>query len=407
MQSFKLTRIACFFTYLAIAPIFAMPPLLFVTFRETYGISYTLLGTLVLINFCTQLSVDLVFSFFTRLFPIHNSLRVMPLLTSAGLLLYALVPYFFPQYAYVGLVIGTVVFSVSAGLSEVLLSPVVAAIPSDTPDRDMSLLHSLYAVGVLIAVLVSTAFLAVFGAENWMFLATFFAALPLISFVLFCICPLPPLSLSLGGKDGVSIRNRRLVSCVLCIFLGSAAENIMTNWVSAYMENALLIPKSVGDILGMALFAILLGGGRILYARFGRNIAKVLLFSMIGAALCYLTACVSPLPVLSVLACVLTGLCTAMLWPGSLILMEERVPNLGVAAYALMAAGGDFGASIAPQMMGVVVDAVSESAWSTSLGAMLSLSPEQVGMRGGMLLASVFPLCGIAVVARLMRGKKA
>ena len=70
--------------YLASASIFSLPPLLFATFREMYGISYTLLGTLVLINFCTQLGVDLVFSFFTKYFDIHKSLRCMPILTALG-----------------------------------------------------------------------------------------------------------------------------------------------------------------------------------------------------------------------------------------------------------------------------------------------------------------------------------
>lgn len=52
-QSFKRTKFACFYTYVAMSSVFTLPPLLFVTFRETYGISYTLLGTLVLTNFCT------------------------------------------------------------------------------------------------------------------------------------------------------------------------------------------------------------------------------------------------------------------------------------------------------------------------------------------------------------------
>ena len=42
------------------------------TFREMYNISYTLLGTLVLTNFCTQLTVDLIFSFFTKYFNIKS-----------------------------------------------------------------------------------------------------------------------------------------------------------------------------------------------------------------------------------------------------------------------------------------------------------------------------------------------
>lgn len=58
------TKLTCYFTNLVMSSVFSLPPLLFAAFREMYGISYTLLGTLVLINFCTQLGIDLIFSFF-------------------------------------------------------------------------------------------------------------------------------------------------------------------------------------------------------------------------------------------------------------------------------------------------------------------------------------------------------
>lgn len=166
IKNFTRTKRACYYTYLAMSSIFSLPPLLFVTFREMYGISYTLLGTLVLINFCTQLVIDLVFTFFSKYFNIKLTIKIMPLLTSLGLTLYALVSTFFPQYAYAGFVAGTVIFSVAAGLCEVLLSPLVAAIPSATPEKDMSMLHSLYAYGVVTVVLVSTLFLKAFGTHN-------------------------------------------------------------------------------------------------------------------------------------------------------------------------------------------------------------------------------------------------
>lgn len=394
MNKFKRTRNACYFTNVIMAAIFSLPPLLFVTFRETYGISYTLLGTLVLINFCTQLFIDLVFTFFSRFFNIRITLRVMPLLTSTGMFIYAAVPMLFPQFAYAGLVIGTVIFSVSAGLSEVLISPVVAAIPSDNPDRDMSRLHSLYAYGVVIVVIVSTVFLRLFGTENWMYLTFFWALLPVISFTLFCTSPMPDVVIS-QNENGKKKKNQGMMLCVLCIFLGSAAENSMTNWISSYIENALNIPKIVGDVVGMASFGILLGLGRTLYAKYGKNISSVLLFSMTGAAVCYLVAGLASNVIFSMLACILTGLCTAMLWPGTLILMEEKFPNPGVAAYALMAAGGDFGGSVAPQLLGIVVDNVSASEWALKLSDTISLSPEQIGMKAGMLTASLFPIAGI------------
>lgn len=398
MNSFKRTRNACYFTNVIMASIFSLPPLLFVTFRETYGISYTLLGTLVLINFCTQLFIDLIFTFFTKYFNIKITLRVMPLLTSIGMFIYALVPTLFPDYAYVGLVVGTVVFSVSAGLSEVLISPVVAAIPSDNPDRDMSRLHSLYAYGVVLVVIVSTVFLRVFGTESWMYLTFFWAFMPLISFVLYCISPMPDVNMNNESKDGKKKKHKGMFLCVICIFLGSAAENSMTNWISSYMENALNIPKIVGDVAGMALFGVLLGLGRTLYAKYGKNISKVLLVSMAGAAVCYLTAGISSNVILSMLACILTGLCTAMLWPGTLILMEEKFPNPGVAAYALMAAGGDFGASVAPQLLGIIVDKVTISEWAIRLSSSVSLTPEQIGMKTGMITAALFPILGVALL---------
>ena len=404
MPNYKLTKRACYFAYLAMSSVFCLPALLFTTFRETFGISYTLLGTLVLVNFCTQLAIDLVFSFFSRFFNIKLTVRVMPLLTALGLTVYALVPTFFSDFAYGGLVIGTVIFSVASGLCEVLLSPTVAALPSKTPERDMSMLHSLYAWGVLLVVGVSTLFLRLFGTERWAFLVLFWAALPIVSSVLFCLSPMPDMELSHpeGGKTAGK-RHFAMTLCVLCIFLGSAAENSMTNWISAYIESALGISKALGDIPGLALFALLLGVTRTLYAKYGKNIVRFLLVSMSGAAVCYLVVGFSQSAVLSMIACVLTGICTSMLWPGSLIMMEENLPGMGVAAYALMAAGGDFGASVAPQLLGFVVDTVSASSLATELALKLSLTPEQVGMKAGMLVASVFPILGTLLLVYICR----
>ena len=156
-----------------------------VTFRNMYGISYTLLGFLVVINFFTQLLIDLVFSFFSKHFNIHKTVRMTPLIVFVGLVLYAVLPMVFPKLAFLWIVIGTVIFSVASGLNEVLISPVIAAIPSDNPERDMSKLHSMYAWGVVGVVLFSTLFLSIFGSENWMHLALLWSVLPLTAFLMF------------------------------------------------------------------------------------------------------------------------------------------------------------------------------------------------------------------------------
>ncbi|MBE6635952.1 MAG: MFS transporter [Ruminococcaceae bacterium] len=406
-NSFKLTKFACYAAYFTMASVFCVPPMLFMTFREMYGISYTMLGSLVLTNFVTQLAVDLIFTLFAKHFNTALTVRVMPILTAMGLVIYALSPTLFPNATYVGLFIGTVIFSVSAGLSEVLLSPTIAAIPSENPQRDMSLLHSLYAFGVFTIVLLSSLFLRLAGRERWALLVFLLAALPLIPALLFMISPMP--DMASGGKSEIkrnaSGRKRMIATalCVLCIFLGSCAENTMSNWISGYMETALGIDKALGDILGVAMFAVLLGIARISYAKFGGDISKVLLIGMCGAAVCYLTVGLTDSRILAFTACVFTGLFTSMLWPGTLIMMEEKIPGAGVTAFALMAAGGDLGASFAPQMLGIITDKVTVSAFAAELGTSLGLSAEQIGLKSGMLISAIYPILGAVLVTVIMR----
>ncbi len=404
-MNFKRTKLACYSAYVTMASAFALPPLLFVTFHDMYDVSYTLLGTLVLVNFCTQLTVDLILSFFSKYFNTKLLVRVMPIITSLGLTVYAFTPVLFPNSIFVGLMIGTMIFSVSAGLSEVLVSPVVAAIPSDNPGRDMSFLHSLYGVGVTVVIVISTIFFKLFGNENWTWLTLIFAAFPLITAVLFMTSPMPDMTPSEASKGGE--RSKRyavgLALCVACIFFGSCAENTMSNWVSSFMENAIGIDKALGDILGTAMFAVLLALTRMAYAKFGKSITPVLFVGMIGAVACYLLAGLSTNAVVALIACALTGMFTSMLWPGALIFMEEKLPGAGVAAYALMASGGDLGASIAPQLMGIVVDKVTVSSFAADLAVTTGLTAEQIGMKAGMLLTTVFPLIGIVALVVTVR----
>lgn len=382
-----------------------LSPLLFVAFHTLYNVSYTLLGTLVLINFCTQMLVDLLFAFCSKRFPIHSIVRLMPLLTIIGLLVFAILPPLFPATAYVWLSIGTVIFAASSGLNEVLISPLIASIPSDNPEREMSKLHSTYAWGVVGVVVVSTLFLWLFGKEKWFVLALIWAIVPLVAFLLFTRAKLPPMQA--GDTSEQSNGEKKsfvgLFLCVVCIFLGGATECTMAQWASGYLESAVGIPKVWGDVLGVAGFAVMLGIGRSWYAKKGKNILNILLISMFGALACYFTAGLSGNAIVSLIACALTGFCASMLWPGTLIVLGENFPKAGVAAYALMACGGDMGASVGPQMVGAVVDGIGSSSFATELAPNLSMTAEQFGLRSGVLLSAIFPLLGIVVIL-VMKG---
>lgn len=405
--SVKKLKAACYTSNMSMSVVANLSPLLFLTFRTMYGISFSLLGLLVLINFFTQLTIDLIFSFFSHRFNMRKTIVIMPALSVAGLIIYALWPFVFPERVYTGLVIGTVIFSLGCGLAEVLLSPIIAALPSDDPDREMSKLHSVYAWGVVGVVIFATVFLSVFSHNSWQYLALIFALIPFTSFLLFLTSEIPHMETPAKASGAVKLlKNKGLWMCVIALFLGGACECTMAQWVSGYLERAVGIEKIWGDIFGVALFAAMLGLGRTLYAKKGKNITSVLFISSVGAALCYLIAVVSSYEIIGLLACVMTGLCVAMLWPGTLVVATERFPQGGVFVFALMAAGGDLGGSVGPQLVGVIADTVIADAGTVAVAETMSVSPEQLGMKAGMLVGLFFSLCAIPVYYAINRKKK-
>ena len=128
-----------------------------------------------------------------------------------------------------------------------------------------------------------------------------------------------------------------------------------------------------------------------------------MLWGMAGAAVCYLVASLALNAVAALIACALAGLCVSMLWPGTLIYAEENFPNLGVAVYALLAAGGDLGASVAPQLVGIVSDKIAVWSMAETIAQKLSITAEQVGIRAGMLIASAFPILGVIILLVMKR----
>jgi len=397
-SSIRRVKYACYSTNLMMSVVGNLSPVLFLSFRSLYGLSFSLLGFLVLINFVTQLTVDLILSFFSHRFNIPRLVKTIPVIAFFGFCLYALLPVFFPEAVYAGLCLGTMVFSAASGLAEVLISPVIAALPAEDPDREMSKLHSVYAWGAVGVIIVSTLFLLIAGNSRWPLLALLVSLIPLTSAILFAGSEIP----RMGTPERVSgalamLKDRGVLLCILAIFLGGASECTMAQWSSSYIERALGIPKVLGDLFGVALFSIMLGMGRTLYAKIGRNIGRVLTLGSLGAVMCYFVAAVSGIPAVGLVFCALTGLCTSMLWPGSLVVASEKYPQGGVFIYAIMAAGGDLGASVVPQLLGMITDAAIASPRIAAAAVGMGLSAEQLGMKLGMLFGMLFPLMGTLV----------
>lgn len=406
MNSQNVARLkwACYITNISMSVVSNFAPILFLGFRELYGISYSMLGLLVLVNFSTQLAVDLFLSFFSHLVNKDLLVRLTPVLTMLGLVSFAAAPMLFADNVFLGLVIGTVIYSASGGLGEVLISPVIAALPSDNPEREVSILHSVYAWGVVGVVPLATIFIHFFGEELWQILSLGFAAIPLVASLLFIGTTMPKLDAPERVKGVLEhFKNPTVWVMIFAIFLGGASEVTMAQWSSSFLEGALGIDKIWGDIFGVALFAAMLGLGRSMFGKYGTRAEPVLLFGAIGAFVCYIVAALSPFKILGLLAVALTGLAVSMLWPGSIIIGSERVPTGGVFIYALMAAGGDLGASVGPQLVGIVTDAVSAN---PELATLFGMPLEELGMKIGILVGAIFPLIAIFVYLYLFKTLK-
>jgi len=86
--------------------------------------------------------------------------------------------------------------------------------------------------------------------------------------------------------------------------------------------------------------------------------------------------------------------------------MAKVCPGASVVAYALMAAGGDLGASVGPQLVGYLTDLAVQSEVSANRVANIGLTAEVIGMKGSMLVCAIFPLLGSVLLWILKRKER-
>jgi len=405
--SYKLTVKACYTGLFVQATVVNLTPILFIPLREQFGFSFGQLGLLVLINFITQVLSDILFSHAVDKYGYRVFLVSAHIMTVVGFAFFALSPMFMPN-PYVGLIIGTIIFSASGGLLEILLSPVVNAIPTDHKSSSMSLLHSFYAWGQLAVVILTTLFLFIFGRFSWPIIVLLWTIPPIINAILFSIVPFAP---SVPEEHRESFRkhyrNKFFIVAIIAIAFGGASEIIMNQWASAFMEKVMLIPKVLGDVSGMAMFAVMLGLGRVLHGKYGSklDLYKLMLLGCAVAFTCYLIVAFSGIGLLSLAACAICGIAVSLLWPGTLVLTSEKFPLAGTWLFAFLAAGGDIGASIGPWLVGVISDNAIKVSFLASFATRMGFDSVQMGMRVGILVGALFPL-GAFICLRYLRSKK-
>lgn len=376
-KNYKKTLTACYLGFVTQAISANFTPLLFLTFKGSYGVHLEKLALIPLSFYLTQLLVDVAAAKFADKIGYRLCVIGSQILSSAGLLSLTILPDLLLE-PLTGILIAVILYAIGSGLIEVLLSPIVEACPFENKDGIMSLLHSFYCWGAVSVILGSTLFFAVFGIEHWKIMTMLWALIPLYNAINFISCPIEKLV-----EDGKRMSIRQLlrvpmfwVMIFLMICAGSS-EAAMCQWASAFTESALKVSKLIGDLAGPCLFAVFMGIARMLYGKLSErlNLIKTMLLCGFLAVVCYLLASVASWAVLGLTGCALCGLAVGIMWPGTISLSSRKCPAGGTAMFAFLALAGDLGATAGPTVVGKVAEVTGEN------------------LKNGLLAATIFPIC--------------
>lgn len=407
-KKYKLSLVAAFSSLMIQALVINIVSLLFVPIRELYGISYEKLGMLVGIMFVVQMSADLFASYAVDRLGYKYIMVPAGILAIAGLIHFGLTPYIYDDI-YLGIVISCVMSAFSAGLVEVVASPMVESIPSKNKGQLMSFTHSFYAWGQIVTIIITTITLKIIGYANWNFIVLGWVVVPIAFVILSAKCWYPSLiSKEKKQKRMDLLKNPYFLLCLLAIMFGGASEIMMNQWASAYLENSIKLPKIVGDLLGLCSFVFMMGVGRTFYAVKGHKLSmsKTLIACSIGAIFCYLTVALSPYTILNIIALSLSGFFVSLMWPGVITIASGKFPYAGAFLFGILAIFGDMGAAIAPPLIGSIMDNAANLNITKWMMDIYNVTAEQASMRVAILIATVLPLCTLIVHIIIYKMKK-
>ncbi len=377
--------------YVVQAIVNLLPPLLFIIYETEFGLTQLQITSIISLNFIIQLTVDLASAKFVDKIGYRTAAIVSQCFAAVGLVCMGTLPYLFGN-TYAGIITSTVLCAVGGGLLEVIISPIVEALPTEgKPAGAMSLLHAAYCWGCVAMIALSTIYLSTLGRGVWRWLPILWALVPVADLVLFTRVPLCPLV----GEEQIRTPLRSLLKSglfwilFLLMLCSGASELAMSQWASLFAETGLQVSKTVGDLLGPCLFSLLMALSRTWFGNHPQvNLYQGIAGSAVLCVFSYLVTVLSPWPMVALLGCGLCGFSVGIFWPGTFSLAAKQFPTGGTAMFALFALAGDFGCSFGPGLVGAV------SGWS---GGKLS---------AGLASAVCFPIFLLIGLAALVRGQK-
>lgn len=283
------------------------------------------------------------------------------------------------------LLASTFCMGLGAGVLDMVLSPIVAALRPDRRTAALNWLHSFYCVGAVAAVLACT--LALQVGVSWRTVALGLIPFPVIVATAFIPLRIPSLIPDDVRRSGLGelLFQPVFLLALAAIFFAGSAELGLAQWLPAYAESTLGYSKTwAGASLlafnaAMALGRMVAGSLAVRYSA-----TNLMLAGCIASTLFFLVGCFSPWPSIALTGCILAGFTGSALWPSMLALTADWFPRGGATMFGVLAAFGNAGGIVMPWSVGAIADVSS--------------------MRIGLSTAAVCPVlmvfCLLAMVAR-------
>ena len=356
--SYTPTKIASYVGLFVQAIVNNFLPILFIALQDVYNIGYEKLGRIILFNFITQLVTDILTPKIVGVLGYRKTAFMCQGFAALGLSLLSFLPRIRPD-PYVGIVISVTVYAFASGLMEVILSPLVEMLPTKNKSGNMSILHSFYCWGQAVTALVTTFLVSLFGYANWMYIPIIWAIVPFINMFSFLKVPIIEPEPERKSDSLKKLLSSPLFRCFMVMMLCAGASEIaMAEWASMFAQKALGVSKVIGDLAGPCAFAIFMGTGRVLYARFAERVSfrkTVMVLSALCAA-CYLTAAFVNIPLLALISCALCGFTVSVMWPGTYSAGSKAFPHGDAVMFSVFAMCGDLGCCLGPWILGIIAD---------------------------------------------------
>ena len=354
-KKYSLTLTACYVGYVIQAMVNNLSPLLFVQFKRQFALDSAMLSFIIFINFGLQIIVDSLSAKITEKIGYRAGAILAQVFSCTGLVYLGVLPNVINPFA--GIIIATVLMAIGGGFVEVILSPVVEALPLGNKSGAMCFLHSFYCWGHIFTVLAATIYFNLFTIDAWRYLPVALAVIPLLNCITFAVCPLETLEGDETPSSYKSIFTMRGFWLFPVLILASgAAEQAIAQWASDFAEIGLGVDKTLGDVFGTCLFALGMALSRTVYGVLGEKIDLKKAFVLCGGLLIgsYLLAALSPSAGLSLAGIAFGGVFVGLLWPGLYAVAGQAYPKGGTKMFGILALFGDIGCTVGPTLTGLV-----------------------------------------------------